>query len=93
MQVFGSQWARLRLDQQLHRAHQQQPANAGPLHSQRVVLQALQQLRSLSPAYLQHLMAQADALLWLEDHGAAAPAPPAAAGNARKRRATPRPRG
>lgn len=63
---FGATWARLRLDQQLQRAQDQQPGNAGPLNSHRLVLQALQQLRQLSPAYLQRFMAHAEALLWLE---------------------------
>ena len=63
---FGATWAGLRVDQQLQRAQDQQPGNAGPLNSQRLVLQALQQLRQLSPAYLQRLLAHAETLLWLE---------------------------
>jgi hypothetical protein len=80
VQQFGSTWARLRVDQQLQRASGRQQAQAGPLNSQRLMLQALQQLRRLSPAYLQRFMAQAETLLWLDDLGAAAepaaPAPP-----------------
>lgn len=70
VQQFGSTWARLRVDQQLQRAQARQPDNAGPLNSQRLMLQTLQQLRSLSPAYLQRFMAHADALLWLEQGSA-----------------------
>lgn len=71
---FSHTWARLRVDQQLARALARQPDNAGPLNSQRLMLQTLQRLRQLSPAYLQRFLAHADALLWLED-SAAAPAP------------------
>ena len=67
---FSHTWARLRVDQQLARALAHQPDNAGPLNSQRLMLQTLQRLRQLSPAYLQRFMAHADALLWLEDHRA-----------------------
>ena len=71
---FSHTWARLRVDQQLARALARQPDNAGPLNSQRLMLQTLQRLRQLSPAYLQRFMAHADALLWLEDRGGAGPA-------------------
>jgi hypothetical protein len=71
---FSHTWARLRVDQQLARSLARQPGNAGPLNSQRLMLQTLQQLRQLSPAYLQRFMAHADALLWLEDSAAAPPA-------------------
>lgn len=81
---FSDTWARLRVDQQLARALARQPGNAGPLNSQRLVLQTLQRLRQLSPAYLQRFMAHAEALLWLEDT-AATPAP-AAPGTPRRTR-------
>ena len=70
VQQFGNTWARLRVDQQLQTAQARQPDNAGPLNSQRLMLQTLQQLRGLSPAYLQRFMAHADALLWLEQGSA-----------------------
>lgn len=85
VQQFASTWARLRVDQQLQRSQARQPENAGPLNSQRLVLQTLQQLRQLSPDYLQHFMAHADALLWL-DHSAAVAAAAAAAPVAPERR-------
>ncbi len=72
---FSHTWARLQVDQQLAGALARQPDNAGPLNSQRLMLQTLQRLRQLSPAYLQRFMAHADALLWLEDStSSAAPA-------------------
>ena len=70
VQRFASTWAQLRVDQQLRRSLTRQPDNAGPLNSQRLMLQTLQQLRGLSPAYLQRFMAHAEALLWLQDSSA-----------------------
>jgi hypothetical protein len=88
---FSHTWARLRVDQQLARALAHQPDNAGPLNSQRLMLQTLQRLRQLSPAYLQRFMAHADALLWLEDDAATTmlPAPGADAGRRPARRKRP----
>lgn len=83
---FSATWARLRVDQQLASALARQPDNAGPLNSQRLMLQTLQRLRQLSPAYLQRFLAHADALLWLEDTAAAAP-PAARADTTRRPRA------
>lgn len=85
VQQFAGTWARLRVDQQLRRASGRQQAQAGPLNSQKLMLQALQQLRRLSPAYLQRFMAQAETLLWLDDLGTAAE--PAATAPAPRRRA------
>lgn len=87
VQQFGATWARLRVDQQLRRASGRQQAQAGPLNSQKLMLQALQQLRRLSPAYLQRFMAQAETLLWLDDLGAAAEAAAPAPSPAPRRRA------
>lgn len=88
VQQFAGTWARLRVDQQLRRASGRQRAQAGPLNSQKLMLQALQQLRRLSPAYLQRFMAQTETLLWLDDLGTAAE--PAAPAPAPRRRAPPR---
>ncbi len=94
VQRFAATWAQLRVDQQLRRSLTRQPDNAGPLNSQRLVLQTLQQLRHLSPAYLQRFMAHAEALLWLQDSSAAAAVPPSKSDkrsdNARARRPTQR---
>jgi len=92
---FGAGWARLRVDAQLRRASRRQPGQAGPLNSQRLMLQALQQLHRLSPAYLQRFMAQAETLLWLDDQGTAAdtaaPAPAAPSPAPRRRAPARRP--
>jgi len=61
-----STWSRLGIDQRLHQALAQVPGNAGPLNTQRLLLQALTLMRDASPPYLQHFMAHAEALLWLE---------------------------
>ncbi len=59
-------WTRLQLDLRLTQALAQVPANAGPLNTQRLLNQALQLMRDTAPQYLQHLMAHAEALLWLD---------------------------
>jgi hypothetical protein len=66
MRDFRSTWARLRVDRQLSLSMARVPENAGPLHTERLVLRALQAMRDISPAYLAHFMAQVDTLLWLE---------------------------
>jgi hypothetical protein len=66
---YRSTWARLKLDQRLNQLLAQVPGNAGPLHTQRLLHEALTAMRAASPQYLQHLMAQVDALLWLERAG------------------------
>lgn len=74
VQQHGATWARLRVDQRLNQAQAAAPENAGPLNSHALVLRALADLRTLSPAYLAHFMAYVDALAWL-DHAADAAAP------------------
>jgi hypothetical protein len=66
---YRSTWARLKLDQRLNQLLAQVPGNAGPLHTQRLLHEALTAMRAASPQYLQHWMAQVDALLWLERAG------------------------
>lgn len=63
---FRGEWSRLRAEQRLAGALAQVPPKAGPLHSTGLALRAIQLMRALSPAYLQHLIVHADALLWLE---------------------------
>jgi hypothetical protein len=75
LRYFRSTWTRLAADQRLTQALAQVPDNPGPLHSQHLVHRALTLMRELSPDYLQHFMAQVDALLWLEQ-AQAAPRPP-----------------
>jgi hypothetical protein len=54
------------LDLRVTQALTQVPDNAGPLNTQRLLNQALQLMRDAAPQYLQHLMAHAEALLWLD---------------------------
>ena len=61
-----STWERLHIDQRLHQAQARLPDNAGPLNTQRLLLQALTLMRDTSPPYLQHFMAHAETLLWLD---------------------------
>lgn len=63
---FKSRWIELSAGQQLVRAREQVPDNAGPLHSSRLVTQSLALMQSLSPAYLHTFMAYVDALCWAE---------------------------
>lgn len=67
LQFFRSTWARLDAERRLHRALADAPENPGPLNSGHLVHQALQLMRASAPDYLQHFMAQVDALAWLED--------------------------
>lgn len=66
VQQFRSTWARLSVDRQLARSRAHVPDNPGPLNSHLLVLRALQEMQAVSPAYLGHFMAYADALLWLD---------------------------
>ena len=76
LQFFRATWARLRMRRQLTQSLAKVPENAGPLHSDRLVLRALQTMQDLSPAYLSRYMAYVDALFWLDlAHGGAAAAP------------------
>lgn len=67
LQFFRSTWARLDAERRLHHALADAPENPGPLNSGHLVHQALQLMRGCAPDYLQHFMAQVDALAWLED--------------------------
>lgn len=66
---FRRTWSRLAADQRVVRSRTRLPDNAGPLNSQRLVHRALTLMRELSPDYLEHFVAHADALLWLERAG------------------------
>lgn len=63
---FRDTWSKLSVDRQLAEALERAPENAGPLNSHHLVLQALRQMRDISPDYLKHFMSCVDALLWLE---------------------------
>lgn len=63
---FRDTWSQLDTEQSIAHAHATAPANAGPLNSHSLVLQALQRMHDTSPDYLGRFMAHANALLWLE---------------------------
>lgn len=73
---FRSTWARLHADQRLSQSRARVPDQAGPLNSQHLVHRALSLMGELSPAYLDHFMAQVDALSWLEQLADASGPPP-----------------
>jgi hypothetical protein len=77
VQKFRGTWSRLRMEDQLNQSRQQGPENPGPLNSHLLVLRALQRMQELSPAYLEHYMAHANALMWLESAELRRPAAPA----------------
>lgn len=70
---FRETWAKVSAQQQLRVALERGPKNAGPLNSHRLVLRALLQMQRLSPAYLRYFLAQAGALMWLDDGAAQLP--------------------
>jgi hypothetical protein len=72
---FRGIWSRLSVDRQLQLSLARLPENAGPLHTERLVLRALQTLRDLAPAYLEHFVVQLDTLLWLDTAQVAVPQP------------------
>jgi hypothetical protein len=66
LRQFRGQWTQLHVEQRLARVLAQVPRQAGPLNSQGLVVRAIEQLRALSPAYLQQFILHADALMGLE---------------------------
>jgi hypothetical protein len=66
LRYFRSTWSRLRADRHLSHAFARAPENAGPLNSHFLVLQALTQMRDISPECLDQFMSYVDALLWLD---------------------------
>ncbi|MFT3815139.1 MAG: DUF2894 domain-containing protein [Acidovorax sp.] len=77
LQRYRGTWSRLSAEQRLHQALAHVPPQAGPLNSHHLVHRALLLMRETSPEYLQHFVAQVDALLWLDQM--LAPALPAKA--------------
>ncbi len=63
---FRGTWAKGAADAQVDKALARAPDNAGPLNSHLLVLRSLAALRELSPEHLHGVLAQLDALLWLE---------------------------
>lgn len=66
VRAFRRVWGRRQSLDRLAQARARQPANAGPLNSHVLVLDALARLQALSPDYLRHLLAQVESLQWLE---------------------------
>ncbi len=69
-----STWTRLKVDRQMARAQARVPDNAGPLHTQRLLHQALTMMRDLSPDYVHRLMTHVETLLSLNPSGPVAAA-------------------
>lgn len=74
---FSEVWSKISADQQVAQALVREPENAGPLNSHRLMLRSLRLMRTLSPDYTRHFLAQMDALLWLDQTKTSA-APPTA---------------
>lgn len=66
---FRQTWQRFAAEDRVLQAVGRAPANAGPLNSHRLVLHALERLRSLSPHYLNRFVSQVETLQWLEQAG------------------------
>jgi hypothetical protein len=76
MSQHRTTWTRLKVDRQMAQAQAKVPQNAGPLHTQRLLHQALTTMRGLSPDYVLRLMSHVEALLVLGPSGPTA-SPPA----------------
>jgi hypothetical protein len=63
---FRQAWSRRRAQDQVAQAAARKPANAGPLNSHALVLQALDLMQELSPDYLRRFVVQVETLQWLE---------------------------
>lgn len=63
---FSEVWSKIAADQQVVKALDRGPENAGPLNSHKLMLRSLSLMRTLSPDYLRRFMSQMDSLLWLE---------------------------
>lgn len=63
---FRVVWARIKAENQVRKALERGPANAGPLNSHMLVLRCLKLMQSLSPEYLRRFLLQMETLLWLE---------------------------
>jgi hypothetical protein len=80
VQGFREAWSRVHAQEQVERAVARKPAQAGPLNSQVLALDALALMGEVSPGYLRRFMLHVDSLQWLE----------AAAAQARSRAEKPR---
>lgn len=80
---FREIWSRISTHKQLRQSLEQVPGNAGPLNSSSLVHRSLSLMHELSPGYLQQFLSYVDALSWMEQLNAGAPAgkQPPRAGN------------
>lgn len=83
---FGQTWSQVASEQQLLAALENAPTNAGPLNSQRLMVQALQRMHQLSGHYLDRFLAHANTLMWLEGAGQGLPQPGKRAARASRRK-------
>lgn len=83
---FGETWSKVASEQQLLAALENAPANAGPLNSQRLMVQTLQRMHRLSDHYLHRFLAHANALIALEDAAHSLPQAASRASRARRRK-------
>lgn len=86
LDYFRNTWGRMQVKQRVARTLARPPDNAGPLNSHLLALRALQQMQSLSPAYLARFVAYLDALLWVDQAAAAVPLAPATRGEGDEKR-------
>lgn len=63
---FRSVWSRQQTEQQVRSAARRAPEQAGPLNSHHLILQSLDLMQTLSPAYLQRFLSHVEALQSLE---------------------------
>ncbi len=63
---FAETWSRIATERRLQEALTRGPESAGPLNSHNLMLRAMSLMHGLSPDYLRHFLAQAEALLWLD---------------------------
>ncbi len=73
---FRRAWSRKRSQEHLATAIARKPANAGPINSHVLVLDALAMMQELSPDYLRRFLGQVEALQWLEQARDKAPQKP-----------------
>ncbi|MDO8319783.1 DUF2894 domain-containing protein [Rhodoferax sp.] len=66
MRYFRNTWSKLSVDNQLSRALDQAPKNAGPINSHRLVLRSLALMRDISPDYINRFTSYLDTLLCLD---------------------------
>lgn len=63
---FRESWQLAQAQDKLDLAALRRPAQAGPLNSHALVLEALAVVNDISPVYLRRLLGQVDSLQWLE---------------------------